>query len=89
MKLNGRRLVSYLDEGNSASYLGVPDGAKVYYPDPEQGIGYTYNPSLDKWISDNNSWCGREFALNIGNNSRAKYFILTAQYLSKASKKLK
>lgn len=89
MKLNDGRLVSYLHEGNSASYLGVPDAAKVYYPNPEQGIRYTYNASLDKWIADNNSWCGREFPLNIGNSSRGKYFILTAQYLSKASKKLK
>jgi hypothetical protein len=80
-----------LDDRNSAHYLGVPDGARVYYPNFEDGIGYTYNVSLDKWISDNNSWCGRECSFNTGsfNTDRDKYYLLTAQYLVKASKKLK
>lgn len=78
-----------LNDRNSAYYLGVPDGAKVYYPNSEQEIEYTYNALLDKWISENKSWCGRELGLNTGDTDRTKYFILTAQYLVKASKKIK
>jgi hypothetical protein len=66
------------DNEYSASYLGVPDGARAYYPNSQQGIAYTYNATVDRWIGDNKTWCSREFGQNTG---RGKYFILTVQYL--------